>query len=389
MKTKITIVGAGYVGMSLGILFAQNNDVKIYDIDKTKINKINKKKPTIKNPQIEEFWKKNKIDLIGTSSKVVALKKADFIVICTPTNYDVEENFFDTSSVEQVIKDSLILNDKALIVIKSTVPVGFTEKIKKKFKTSRVIFSPEFLREDSALADNLNPSRIIVGSKSKKAKIFAKILEEISYNKSEVLYMSSSDAEAVKLFSNTFLAMRIAFFNELDSYGMVKNLSTESIISGVCLDPRIGNFYNNPSFGYGGYCLPKDAKQLLANYDSVPQNLIEAIVNSNKTRKDFLSEQIIKIKPKKVGIYLLSMKKGSDNFRESSIQGIMKRLKAKGIKIIIYEPMLKKDKFYNSKIINDLKKFKKESDLIIANRVTEDLFDVEKKIFSRDLFGVN
>ena len=389
MKTKITVVGAGYVGMSLGILFAQNNDVKIYDIDKTKINKINKKKPAIKNPQIEEFWKKNKIDLIGLSSKVVALKKADFIVICTPTNYDIKENFFDTSSVEQVIKDSLILNDKALIIIKSTVPVGFTEKIKKKFKTSRVIFSPEFLREDSALADNLNPSRIIVGSKSKKAKIFAKILEEISYNKSEVLYMSSSDAEAVKLFSNTFLAMRIAFFNELDSYGMVKNLSTESIISGVCLDPRIGNFYNNPSFGYGGYCLPKDAKQLLANYDSVPQNLIGAIVNSNKTRKDFLSEQIIKIKPKKVGIYLLSMKKGSDNFRESSIQGIMKRLKAKGIKIIIYEPMLKKDKFYNSKIINDLKKFKKESDLIIANRVTEDLFDVEKKIFSRDLFGVN
>ena len=389
MKTKITVVGAGYVGMSLGILFAQNNDVKIYDIDKTKINKINKKKPAIKNPQIEEFWKKNKIDLIGLSSKVVALKKADFIVICTPTNYDIEENFFDTSSVEQVIKDSLILNDKALIIIKSTVPVGFTEKIKKKFKTSRVIFSPEFLREDSALADNLNPSRIIVGSKSKKAKIFAKILEEISHNKSEVLYMSSSDAEAVKLFSNTFLAMRIAFFNELDSYGMVKNLSTESIISGVCLDPRIGNFYNNPSFGYGGYCLPKDSKQLLANYDSVPQNLIGAIVNSNKTRKDFLSEQIIEIKPKKVGIYLLSMKKGSDNFRESSIQGIMKRLKAKGIKIIIYEPMLKKDKFYNSKIINDLKKFKKESDLIIANRVTEDLFDVEKKIFSRDLFGVN
>tara|TARA_Y200000002_G_scaffold289259_1_gene243384 strand:+ start:525 stop:1694 length:1170 start_codon:yes stop_codon:yes gene_type:complete len=389
MKTKITVVGAGYVGMSLGILFAQNNDVKIYDIDKTKINKINKKKPTIKDTQIEKFWKKNKIDLIGISSKVVALKKADFIVICTPTNYDIEENFFDTSSVEQVIKDSLILNDKALIIIKSTVPVGFTEKIKKKFKTSRVIFSPEFLREDSALVDNLNPSRIIVGSKSKKAKIFAKILEEISNNKSEVLYMSSSDAEAVKLFSNTFLAMRIAFFNELDSYGMVKNLNTESIISGVCLDPRIGNFYNNPSFGYGGYCLPKDTKQLLVNYDSVPQNLIEAIVNSNKTRKDFLSEQIIKIKPKKVGIYLLSMKKGSDNFRESSIQGIMKRLKAKGIKIIIYEPMLKKDKFYNSKIINDLKKFKKESDLIIANRVTEDLFDVEKKIFSRDIFGVN
>ncbi len=389
MKAKITVVGAGYVGMSLGILFAKNNDVKIYDIDKTKINKIKKKKPTIKDPQIKEYWKKNKIDLIGISSKAVAFKKADFIVICTPTNYDVEENFFDTSSVEQVIKDSLTLNDKALIVIKSTVPVGFTEKIKKKFKTSRVIFSPEFLREDSALADNLNPSRIIVGSKSKKAKIFAKILEEISNNKSEVLYMSSSDAEAVKLFSNTFLAMRIAFFNELDSYGMVKNLSTESIISGVCLDPRIGNFYNNPSFGYGGYCLPKDTKQLLVNYDSVPQNLIEAIVNSNKTRKDFLSEQIIKIKPKKVGIYLLSMKKGSDNFRESSIQGIMKRLKAKGIKIIIYEPMLKKDKFYNSKIINDLKKFKKESDLIIANRVTEDLFDVEKKIFSRDLFGVN
>tara|TARA_B100000989_G_scaffold229542_1_gene176429 strand:+ start:828 stop:1997 length:1170 start_codon:yes stop_codon:yes gene_type:complete len=389
MNTKITVVGAGYVGMSLGVLLAKNNEVKIYDIDKAKISKINKKKSTIKDPQVKEYWKKNKISLIGTSSKVKALKKADFIVICTPTNYDIEENFFDTSSVEQVIKDSLVLNDKASIIIKSTVPVGFTEKIKKKFKSRRVIFSPEFLREGNALDDNLNPSRIIVGSKSKNAKVFAKILEEISINKSKVLYMNSSDAEAVKLFANTFLAMRVSFFNELDSFGMIKNLNTKSIISGVCLDPRVGNFYNNPSFGYGGYCLPKDTKQLLANYDSVPQNLIEAIVNSNRTRKDFLSEQIIKLKPKKVGIYLLSMKQGSDNFRESSIQGIMKRLKAKGIKIIIYEPIIKKDKFYNSKIIKDLKKFKKESDIIIANRVTEDLYDVEKKIFSRDLFGVN
>ena len=389
MNTKITVVGAGYVGMSLGLLLAKKNEVKIYDIDKAKISKINKKKSTIKDPQVKEYWKTNKISLIGTSSKVKALKKADFIVICTPTNYDIEENFFDTSSVEEIIKDSLVLNDKASIIIKSTVPVGFTEKIKKKFKSERVIFSPEFLREGSALDDNLNPSRIIVGSKSKNAKVFAKILEEISINKSKVLYMNSSDAEAVKLFANTFLAMRVSFFNELDSFGLAKNLNPKSIISGVCLDPRIGNFYNNPSFGYGGYCLPKDTKQLLANYDLVPQNLIEAIVNSNRTRKDFLSEQIIKLKPKKVGIYLLSMKQGSDNFRESSIQGIMKRLKAKGIKIIIYEPTIKKGKFYNSKIIKDLKKFKKESDLIIANRVTGDLSDVEEKIFSRDLFGVN
>tara|TARA_B100000989_G_scaffold30016_1_gene19187 strand:- start:420 stop:1586 length:1167 start_codon:yes stop_codon:yes gene_type:complete len=383
---KITIVGAGYVGMSLGILLAKNNFVTVYDNDQEKIKKIISKKPSIQDKSLSKYWKNNKLNLTAKISRESALKFAEFIIICTPTNYDEEKNYFDTSSVESSIKASLKVNSKACIVIKSTVPVGFTKKINKELNTNKIIFSPEFLREDKLLEDNQYPSRIVIGSKNKMARNFAKILEDISVKETESIFMTSSEAEAVKLFSNTFLAMRVSFFNELDSYSMSRKLNTKSIIEGVSSDKRIGNFYNNPSFGYGGYCLPKDTKQLLSNFDSVPQNLIEAIVNSNSTRKDFISDQILKRKPKKVGIYLLGMKAGSTNFRQSSILGIIKRIKAKGIEVLVYEPQLKKNKFFNSLVIKDLSKFKKESNLIITNRLTDDLSDVLGKVFTRDIF---
>ncbi len=386
MNKKITIIGAGYVGMSLATLLSKNNSTTIYDIDKEKIKKIKSGKPTIDDKVMIRYWKENKLNLSAKTSRTSALKSADIIIICTPTDYDQKKNYFDTSSVESIITESLKNNLNASIVIKSTVPVGFTEEIKKKYKTDRIIFSPEFLREDKALEDNLYPSRIIVGAKNERAKDFARILEDISLIKTKTFFMGPSEAEAVKLFSNTFLAMRVSFFNELDSYSIVRKLKTKSIIQGVSSDKRIGDFYNNPSFGYGGYCLPKDTKQLLSNFNFVPQNLIEAIVNSNSTRKDFISEEIINKKPKKVGIYLLAMKAGSSNFRASSVQGIMKRIKAKGIEVIVFEPKLKKSTFYNSKVIKDLKKFKRESEIILANRFTEDLSDVSKKVFTRDIF---
>ena len=386
MNKKITIIGAGYVGMSLATLLSKNNSTTIYDIDKEKIKKIKSGKPTIDDKVMIRYWKENKLNLSAKTSRTSALKSADIIIICTPTDYDEKKNYFDTSSVESIITESLKNNLNASIVIKSTVPVGFTEEIKKKYKTDRIIFSPEFLREDKALEDNLYPSRIIVGAKNERAKDFARILEDISLIKTKTFFMGPSEAEAVKLFSNTFLAMRVSFFNELDSYSIARTLKTKSIIQGVSSDKRIGDFYNNPSFGYGGYCLPKDTKQLLSNFNFVPQNLIEAIVNSNSTRKDFISEEIINKKPKKVGIYLLAMKAGSSNFRASSVQGIMKRIKAKGIEVIVFEPKLKKSTFYNSKVIKDLKKFKRESEIILANRFTEDLSDVSKKVFTRDIF---
>ena len=386
MNKKITIIGAGYVGMSLATLLSKNNSTTIYDIDKEKIKKIKSGKPTIDDKVMIRYWKENKLNLSAKTSRTSALKSADIIIICTPTDYDEKKNYFDTSSVESIITESLKNNLNASIVIKSTVPVGFTEEIKNRFETDRIIFSPEFLREDKALEDNLYPSRIIVGAKNERAKDFARILEDISLIKTKTFFMGPSEAEAVKLFSNTFLAMRVSFFNELDSYSIARKLKTKSIIQGVSSDKRIGDFYNNPSFGYGGYCLPKDTKQLLSNFNFVPQNLIEAIVNSNSTRKDFISEEIINKKPKKVGIYLLAMKAGSSNFRASSVQGIMKRIKAKGIEVIVFEPKLKKSTFYNSKVIKDLKKFKIESDIILANRFTEDLSDVSKKVFTRDIF---
>ncbi len=383
---KITILGAGYVGMSLGILLAKNNFVTVYDNDQEKIKKIKSKKPSIQDKSLSKYWKNNKLNLTAKISRKSALKFAEFIIICTPTNYDEEKNYFDTSSVESSIKESLKVNPKACIVIKSTVPVGFTKKINKELNTNKIIFSPEFLREDKLLEDNQYPSRIVIGSKNKMARNFAKILEDISVKETESIFMTSSEAEAVKLFSNTYLAMRVSFFNELDSYSMSKKLNTKSIIEGVSSDKRIGNFYNNPSFGYGGYCLPKDTKQLLSNFDLVPQNLIEAIVNSNSTRKDFISDQILERKPIKVGIYLLGMKTGSTNFRQSSILGIMKRIKAKGIEMMVYEPQLKTNKFFNSLVIKDLSKFKKECDLIITNRLADDLSDVSGKVFTRDIF---
>ena len=389
MKKKITIIGAGYVGMSLAMLMAKKNLVTIYDIDKEKIKKIKSNNPTFKNEKLNKFWKENRINLSARFRITSAVKSADFIIICTPTNYDNEKSFFDTSSVELTVKECLKNNSKALIVIKSTVPVGFTKKIRKKLKTDKIIFSPEFLREDEALEDNLYPSRIVIGSKEKSAKEFANILEDISLNETKAIYMGSSEAEAVKLFSNTYLAMRVSFFNELDSYSISKRLNTKTIIEGVCTDKRIGNFYNNPSFGYGGYCLPKDTKQLLANYESVPQKLIEAIVNSNSTRKDFISEEILKLNLKTVGVYKLAMKKGSDNFRHSSVQGIMKRLKAKGIKIIIFEPGLKEKTFFTSKVIKNLSEFKRKSNLILTNRDSEELRDVKHKVYTRDIFKKN
>lgn len=387
-KIKITVVGSGYVGMSLAVLLSQKNIVTVLEIDASRVDQVNNKKSTISDNEIDIFLTEKELNLSSTLDKDSAYTDADFIVVATPTNYDTETNRFDTSSVDSVVSDALEFNKDALIVIKSTIPVGHTRLLQEKFDTERIIFSPEFLREGQALKDNLYPSRIIIGSLCEDGKHFGRLLQEGAEKRNiDILFISPTEAEAIKLFANTYLAMRVSFFNELDSYSMAHNLDTRSIIEGVSLDKRIGDGYNNPSFGYGGYCLPKDTKQLLANYNDVPQALIQAIVTSNTMRKDFISDQILAKNPRVVGFYRLVMKSGSDNFRSSAIQGIMKRVKSKGIEITIYEPTLSDNTFFGSKIIKDLSFFKSSADLIVANRGSNELADVEKKIFSRDLFG--
>ena len=390
LKPKITVVGSGYVGMSLAVLLAQHNEVTILDIDSIRVDKINNQQSTITDAEIEAYIAEKQLSLTATTDKNEAYRAAKFIVVATPTDYDEVNNQFDTSSVDGVVKDALSLNSEATVIIKSTVPVNHTNSLQVLHGTKRVIFSPEFLREGKALYDNLHPSRIIIGSECENGRTFANLLLEAAEKKDiDILFISPTEAEAVKLFANTYLAMRVSFFNELDSYALSNDLNTMSIIKGVCLDQRIGDGYNNPSFGYGGYCLPKDTKQLLANYEHVPQTLINAIVTSNSIRKDFIAEQIIKLKPKIVGFFRLVMKSGSDNFRFSAIQGIMKRVKSKGIEVIVYEPELNEKEFFGSKVIPDLEQFKLMSDVIVSNRNDDSLKDVDYKCFSRDLFGEN
>ena len=387
---KVTVVGTGYVGISNAVLLAQHNEVVALDIDARKVDLINGRKSPIADPEIEDYLANRPLNLTATTDRDAAYAGADFVIVATPTDYDPDTNYFNTRTVEAVVADALKLAPGALVIIKSTVPVGFTDRLRADLDSDAIVFSPEFLREGRALYDNLHPSRIIVGDTHPKAAAFAQLLLDASLEPATaILQTGNTEAEAIKLFANTYLAMRVAFFNELDTYAATHGVDSRQVIEGVCLDPRIGSFYNNPSFGYGGYCLPKDTKQMLANYKDVPQNLIAAIVSSNTTRKDFIASEIIKQRPRIVGIHRLAMKAGSDNFRASSILGIMKRVKAKGIEVIVYEPLIEEDRLFNSRVVRDLSAFKKEADIIIANRVNDELADVADKVYSRDLFGAD